>query len=187
MVPAVFTSICACYAPDAVHIGSDHRRVVAKVRCSLSWPALPARSSKKSGKMDKQAYCNILDQLLSGSNFDGTSANQNVAACEEAMRTAAASAQVFPEYVAEHSRSEDLNTLRRLVGRKRLHKQDQWLTQQGRADQQKRISKDMQKLMRKHLQNKNLERTSVMLNTLRGLRDIAGIKGMRPTQGIESI
>ena len=58
--PTMFKFMCACYVSDDVHIVSDHRPVVAKLRCSLSRRALRTRSRKKSRRWTSRLIATLL-------------------------------------------------------------------------------------------------------------------------------
>ena len=138
-------------------------------------------------QLDGQLYKDKLNHLLHEETGMDANVDAKLAAVEKTMVDAGACAQSETLRDENGGNSTERERLRRLIHERRLLKEDWGLTTAIKMKKQKDLSKEIQKLMRKHLRALRVNKISSILSKFRGLRDIAWIKGTSSRQGIEAL
>ena len=128
----------------------------------------------------------MLNDLLQKADRETAGTEAKLSAVEEAMVAAAACSRLVAESESCKSTVER-EKLRHLIHARRMLKENPCLTEPARMQKQRALCKDIQKLMRKHLRAKKVEKIRSILSNFRGLKEIAWIKGTSSRKSIEAM
>ena len=180
----LFEMVRACYALQAIDIGSDHRAVAvvcnaaAKTRVqhksSLSMPWVSG--TRYSAKLDEETKTNSAHTI-----------DTRVEHLESAMKAAAEKSQTPDEETPVEYEAGYKAQLRILRIQRRDIQSDEALTIPEKTLKRRDICKAIQKLLRQNLREKKERKIRMILSDFKGLKHIPRIKGTCGKKGIDEL
>ena len=172
----VFARVLWSSVHTEMDIGSDHRPVMVKLRCS----APRAQACHKAKRKDSQwavhveRYKSELDALLSQPRAVGAQDDCKQKRIQEIILQAEERSRVQTDRVKSVPGPED-DQMKRLIEERRALQLDETTRADERDSRRKEICKQIQKLTRKRARMRKTAAIQKILSEFRGLKEIAGI------------